>query len=81
MHNAKFEETKYALESKELALNKANLKLKKAKSRPNRTSKYNKSTTNRLIVKTKTSRVLLDSGLSGDLLFLKKRASKDIPLS
>ena len=32
-----------------------------------------------LYVKNKTIRVLLDSGSSGDLLFMKKGASKDIP--
>jgi hypothetical protein len=33
-----------------------------------------------MIVKNKTIRVLLDSGSSGDLLFMKKGASKDIPV-
>jgi hypothetical protein len=62
----------YALNSKELALNKSNLKQKHAKSRTNRPSKHNRSACKKLIVKNKTSRVLLDSGLSGDLLFMKK---------
>jgi hypothetical protein len=34
----------------------------------------------RLIVKHKTIRVLLDTGSSGDLLFLKKRSNKYIPI-
>jgi hypothetical protein len=33
-----------------------------------------------LIVKNKTIRVLLNSGLNGDLLFMKKGTSKDIPV-
>jgi hypothetical protein len=48
--------------------------------RPNCTVKYKSSASNGLVVKRKTIRVLLDSGLSGDLLFLKKGASKDIPI-
>ena len=35
---------------------------------------------NRLIVKHKTIRVLLDTGSSGDLLFLKKGSNKYIPI-
>jgi hypothetical protein len=41
-------------------------------------AKYEKGTSKKLIVKDKTIRVLLDSGLSGDLLFMKKGASKDM---
>jgi hypothetical protein len=73
-------ENALGLKSKKLALNKANLTLKKAKSRPNRTTKHNESANKGLIAKNKTIRVLLDSGSSGDHLFLKKGASKDIPI-
>ncbi len=41
--------------------------------------KHNKGVRKKLVVKNKANRVLLDSGLSEDLLFLKKGASKDIP--
>jgi hypothetical protein len=61
--------------SKKLALNKAILKLKKAL---NCAQIVPQSASKGLIAKNKTIRVLLDSGLSGDLLFLKKGASKDI---
>ncbi len=57
--------------------NQATLKQINTKSRPYCTSKYNKSTSKGLIAKTRTIRVLLDSGSSGDLLFLKKGAPKD----
>ncbi len=39
-----------------------------------------KASVRNLIVKDNTIRVLLNSGSSGDLLFLKKGASKDIPI-
>jgi hypothetical protein len=67
-----------ALNSKELALNKSNLKQKYARSCTNHPVKHDRSTSKKLIVKNKTIRVLLDSGSSGDLLFMKKGASKDI---
>ncbi len=38
-----------------------------------------RDTSERLIVKQKTIRVLLDTGLSGDLLFIKKGSQKYIP--
>jgi hypothetical protein len=69
-----------ALNSKELALYKSNLKQKHAKLRTNRPAKHDRSASKKLIVKNKTIRVLLDSGSSGDLLFMKKGASKDIPV-
>lgn len=65
---------------KELVLDQTNSELNKAKSRTNRTIKYDKSASKGLIAINKTIRVLLDSGSSGDLLFLKKGASKDIPV-
>jgi hypothetical protein len=34
----------------------------------------------RLLVKNKTIRVLLDTGLSGDLLFLEKGSNKYVPI-
>jgi hypothetical protein len=70
----------HALRSKELALDKSNLKQKYAKSCTNRPSKHDRSTSKELIVKNKTIRVLLNSGSSGDLLFMKKGASKNIPV-
>jgi hypothetical protein len=39
-----------------------------------------KDTSKRLIVKNKTIRVLLDTGSSGDLLFLEKGSNKYIPI-
>jgi hypothetical protein len=60
--------------------NKSKFKHKVAKLRQNRTGRYDRSVSYKLIVKNKTIRVLLDSGLSGDLLFMKKGASKDIPV-
>jgi hypothetical protein len=76
----KSKKTVCALKLKELELNQSNLKQKHAKSHPNRPVKHNKSASKKLIVTKKTIRVLLDSGLSGDLLFMKKGASKDIPV-
>ncbi len=52
----------HTIKSKELVLNQSNLKQKHAKSRPNRPSKHDKSAGKKLIVKSKTIRVLLDSG-------------------
>ena len=70
----------YAPNSKKLALNKSNLKQEHAKLCTNRPARHDKGASRKLIVKNKTIRVLLDSGLSGDLLFMKKGASKDIPV-
>jgi hypothetical protein len=39
-----------------------------------------KDASKRLLVKRKSIRVLLDTGLSGDLLFLEKRSNKCIPI-
>ena len=69
-----------AIKSKKLALNQSNLKQKHAKTRQNRPFEHDRGASKKLIVK-KTIRVLLDSGSSGDLLFMKKGASKDIPVT
>ena len=63
----------------ELVLNQSNLKQKHAKKRQNRPFEHDRGANKKLIVK-KTIRVLLDSGSSGDLLFMKKGASRDIPV-
>jgi hypothetical protein len=42
-------------------------------------SKPVSNVTERLIIKQKTIRVLLDTGLSGDLIFIKKGSQKYIP--
>jgi hypothetical protein len=55
-------------------------KQKIARPHQNCTGKYDRGVSYKLIVKSKTIRVLLDSGSSGDLLFLKKGASKHIPV-
>ena len=78
--NPGFRKNEKSLTSKELDLEKTNLKLKKAKTRPNHAIKLDKGGSTRLVAKTKAIRVLLDSGSSGDLLFLEKGASKDIPV-
>ena len=62
------------LNLKELVLDQTNSELSKAKSFTNRTIKYDKSTSNGLVAKNKAIRVLLDSGSSGDHLFLKRGA-------
>ena len=68
------------LNSKELVLDQTNSELNKAKSCNNCIIKYDKIASIRLTAKNKAIRVLLDSGSSGDLLFLKKGTSKDIPV-
>ena len=60
------------LNSKKKDLNRSNKHL-------NGLSKPISNVSNRLIVKQKTIRVLLDTGLSGDLLFIKKGSQKYIP--
>ncbi len=65
---------------KSACAHKSNLKQKHSKSCTYRPSKHDRSTSKELIVTNKTIRVLLDSGSSGDLLFMKKGASKDIPV-
>ncbi len=61
------------LKSKSLAPDRAKKKLKMAKHCLTRAKMHEKDNSKKLIVKNKTIRVLLDSGLSGDLLFIKKR--------
>ncbi len=72
---AKISAKKTKLESKlkKLALNQSKKCLKEADPPPKDTGK-------RLIVKHKTIRVLLDTGSSGDLLFLEKGSNKYIPV-
>jgi hypothetical protein len=53
-----------------------NSKLKHAKTRPNCAKKPDPGISYGLKVKNKTIRILLDSGLSGDLLFVKKGSIK-----
>jgi hypothetical protein len=79
VQNSKYK-TKTADKSAILAESRSKSKQKNAKSRQNRTGKYNSGINYKLVVKSKTIRVLLDSGSSGDLLFLKKGASKHIPV-
>jgi hypothetical protein len=72
---AKISAKKTKLESKlkKLGLNQSKKRLKEADPPPKDTSK-------RLIVKHKSIRVLLDTGSSGDLLFLEKGSNKYIPV-
>ncbi len=70
----------------EKLLNKPNKRLNSKKRHLNRPLKcYDglresiSDTSKRLIVKQKTIRVLLDTGSSGDLLFIRKRSQKYIP--
>jgi hypothetical protein len=74
-NNAKISAKKTKLESKskELDLKRSKIGLEEAKPPPKDTSK-------RLMAKHKTIRVLLDTGSSGDLLFLKKGSNKYIPI-
>jgi hypothetical protein len=73
--NAKISAKKAELESKlkKLDLKRSEKCLQEADPPPTDTSK-------RLIVKQKTIRVLLDTGSSGDLLFLEKGSNKYIPV-
>jgi hypothetical protein len=64
---------KFESKSKKSGLNWSNKCLKEANPPP-------KDTSVRLIVKHKTIRVLLDTGSSGDLLFLEKGSNKYIPV-
>jgi hypothetical protein len=66
---------------KKLELNSTNLKLKSKKSRPDCTKKHKPSVCYGLKVKNNPIRVLLDSGSSGDLLFVKKGSSKHISVT
>jgi hypothetical protein len=67
-------------------LNKPNKRLNSKKNHLKRSLKHHNGlsetisdTSKRLIVKQKTIRVLLDTGSSGDLLFLRKGSQKYIP--
>ncbi len=64
------------LKSKKLAPDRAKTKLKLANSGLICAKKHKKDDSKRLIVKNKTIKVLFDSGLSGDLLFIKKELLK-----
>ncbi len=72
---------KLASKSKKLELNSTNLKLKSKKTCSDCAKKPDPSVSYGLLVKNKTIRVLLDSGLSGDLLFMKKGSSKCISIA
>ncbi len=67
---------KLAPKLKKLELNSTNLMLNSKNTRSNRAIEPDLSNSSGLYVKNKTIRVLLDSGSSGDLLFLKKGSSK-----
>jgi hypothetical protein len=69
---------KLASKSKKLELNCSILMLNSKKTRSDRPKMPDPSVSSGLLVKNKTIRVLLDSGSSGDLLFLKKGSSKCI---
>jgi len=60
-------------------LNKPNIRLNLKKKCLNRPLKCQNDTSEKLIVKQKTIRVLLDTGSSGDLLFVRKGSQKYIP--
>ncbi len=63
---------KLASKLKKLELNSTDLKLKSKRTRSDCARKPDLSISSGLKVKNKTIRVLLDSGSSGDLLFMKK---------
>jgi hypothetical protein len=69
---------KLAYKSKKLELNCTNLMLNSKNTRSDRAVEPDPCTSSGLYVKNKTIRVLLDSGSSGDLLFMKKGSSKHI---
>ncbi len=71
---------KLASKSKKLELNCTNLELKSKKTRSDCAKMPDPSISSGLKVKNKTIRVLLDSGLSGDLLFTKKGSNKHISI-
>ncbi len=60
-------------------LNSKKKNLNKPLKRHNGLSEIVSNTSERLIVKQKTIRVLLDTGSSGDLLFIRKGSQKYIP--
>jgi hypothetical protein len=74
-NNPKISAKKTKLESKlkKLDLNQSKFSLEEAEPPPKDTSK-------RLVAKHKTIRILLDTGSSGDLLFLEKGSNKYIPI-
>jgi hypothetical protein len=69
---------KLASQSRKLELNRTNLKLNSKKTCSDCAKMPDPSTSSGLYVKNTTIRVLLDSGSSGDLLFMKKGSSKRI---
>jgi hypothetical protein len=69
---------KLASKSKKLELNHTNLLLNSKNTRLDRAKTHDPSVSSKLYVKNRTIRVLLDSGSSGDLLFMKKGSSKCI---
>jgi hypothetical protein len=69
---------KLASKSKKLELNCTNLMLNSKNTRSDRAVVPDPGISSGLYVKNKTIRVLLDSGSSGDLLFMKKESSKRI---
>ncbi len=71
---------KLAPKSKKLDLNCTNLMLNSKKTHSDCAKMPDPSVSSGLYVKNKTIRVLLDSGSSGDLLFMKKGSSKCIPI-
>jgi hypothetical protein len=79
VQNSKYK-TKTANKMAILTETRSKSKQKIARSRKNRTGKYNSGVSYKLVVKSKTIRVLLDSGSSGDLLFLKNELQSTYPL-
>jgi hypothetical protein len=71
---------KLASKSKKLELNSINVELNSKKICSDHAKKPDPSVSSGLKVKNKTIRVLLDSGSSGDLLFMKKGSSKRISI-
>ncbi len=71
---------KLAPKSKKLELNCTNLKLNSKKTHLDRAKTPDPSISSGLYIKNNTIRVLLDSGSSGDLLFMKKGSSKCISI-
>ncbi len=67
--------------SKKLEVNSTNIRLKSKKTCSDCAKKPDPSVSYELKVKNKTIRVLLDSGSSGDLLFMRKGSSKCISIA
>ncbi len=74
IRNSKIQ-TKTANKSANLTDTGSKSKQKNARSHQNRTGRYDRGISYKLIVKSKTIMVLLDSGSSGDLLFIEKGVS------